>query len=142
MANTAPFISDRVKLKLREVAERFMTSTCDIKRQAATTGSSGYNQPNQSGVWTTTPNGAGVKCRLKQQSVTVTTGEQITKEKTIVENRFQVELPYGTDITVKDRLYNVRDRDGNTIDPTIVYFDVKERIPDDSRVTVAVEAIH
>jgi hypothetical protein len=117
-----------------------MTSTCDIKRQTAGSGSNGYNQPNQSGMWVTIA--ANVKCRLKQQTVTVNTGEQVTSEKSIVDNRFQVSLPYGTDVTVKDRLYNVRDRDGNLIDPTIVFFDVKERIPDDSKMSVAVEAIH
>jgi hypothetical protein len=141
MPITTPFISDRVNAKLRNVAERFMTCTCDTKR-ANSSGDDSYSQPNVTD-WDTQPyNLTNQKCGLSPLALGGSTGEAQDRYRSIVINRYRLEFPYGADVLLIDRIYNLRDRDGNLVDPTALHYEAIDRIPDDTSLTIAVEAIH
>jgi hypothetical protein len=139
MPITTPFISDRVNAKLRNVVERFMTSLADVQRGSNPGVRSGYNQPGKPTAWPTYL--ADVKCDVTQ-STTILTGEQQSKDTAMIVGRLKFTFPYGTDITVADRIVNLRDRDGNLVDASVNFYDVKELIPDDTSLTVLAQAVH
>lgn len=141
MPSTAPFISDRVNAKLRNVSERFMVYTCDTKR-ASSTGDDDYTQPNETD-WGNQPYKlTGQKCSLSPLSAAVATGEVQNRNRAMVLSRYRLEFPYGTDVLLIDRVYNLKDRDGNLIDPTALHFEAKDLIPDDTSLALTIEAIH
>jgi hypothetical protein len=140
MPITTPFISDRVNAKLRNVAERFMVWSCTIKRGANPAPRSGYNQPGKPTAWAA--HLTAQKCSLGQQSTTVLTGENQDKNRAMIVGRYKLEFPYGTDVLITDRVYDLKDRDGNLVDPTVKFYEIKELIPDDTSLSLSVEAIH
>lgn len=116
-----------------------MTHSCDVERPGASPGVDGYNQPLPATFTTVL---TGQKCDVGQQSVTVMTGEQQTVDRAMVVGRYKFSFPYGTDIRFTDRLKNVKDREGKLFDALASYYEVKELMPDDTALSVAVQVIH
>lgn len=133
-------INDRTVRQVRQVENRLMDYTCTVKRQATSTGTNGYNQSKKDGAWNA--HLVGQACKLGQQSITVNTGEQQSSISSMIVNRYTLSFPYGTDVVTTDHIYDLKDRDGRLVDPTIKYYEIKELITNRFKLSVAVEAIH
>lgn len=132
-------ISDRTVSQVRQVQGRLMDYTCTVKRLDASPDRDSDNQPIAAGwsvILTNQP------CKLAMQSTTVNTGEQQGQDVALVVNRYKLSFPYGTDVLITDRIYDLKDRDGNEVDPTVNHYEIKELIPDRFKLSLAVEAIH
>lgn len=132
-------ISDRTVSQVRGIQNRLMDYTCTVKRPGASPGRDSDNQPIEAG-WDTVL--TGQPCKLAMQSNTVNTGEQQSQDVALVVNRYKVSFPHGTDVLITDRIYDLKDRDGNEVDATVDHYEIKELIPDRFKLSLAVEAIH
>lgn len=116
-----------------------MVYTTDVERPNTSPGKDGDNLPLPATGYSTVL--TGQKCNVSQ-SITVLTGEQQNKDLAIIVGRYNVTFPYNSDVQFVDRLKNLKDRDGNLVDPAVKFYEVRELIPDDTALTVSVQAIH
>jgi hypothetical protein len=117
-----------------------MTYTCTVKRLATSTTRDSDNQPVSSGTWVT--HLTGQKCNLVTQMVAFRTGEQQDKDTAMVMSRYKLDFPYGTDVLVSDRVYDLVDRQGNPLDASVQFYEIKEEIPSEISLSLQVQAIH
>jgi hypothetical protein len=131
--NTGPLISDRVLGKLRNVVERTMVYTCDVERPTPTGTKDENNQP----LYTWETYLTGQKCAF----TTLSGGEKQDNQVAYYISTYKLILPYGTDITVLDRVKNLRDRGGNLVDSTVQRYEIKDRLPSETDITFVIQAI-
>ncbi len=135
---TKPLLSDRAIAKARYVIERAMTYTCDVERPTSA-GVDGYGHPLPP-TWVT--HLTNQKCLLIPFVVGSTrTGEQQNVNTAYDVGAFKQIFPYATDITVLDRVLNLRDRTGALVDGTVQHYEIKDRLPSETDVTLVIQAI-
>jgi hypothetical protein len=117
-----------------------MVYTCTVKRLTTTTDRDTDNQPVSSNTWVA--HLPAQKCNLVTQMVAFRTGEQQDKDAAMVMSRYKLDFPYGTDVLVSDRVYDLVDRAGNPLDPSVLFYDIKEEIPSEISLSLQVQAIH
>jgi hypothetical protein len=117
-----------------------MVYTCTVKRLASSTSRDTDNQPVSSNTWVA--HLTAQKCNLVTQMVAFRTGEQQDKDAAMVMSRYKLDFPYGTDVLVTDRVYDLVDRAGNPSTQPVLFYDIKEEIPSEISLSPTVQAIH
>lgn len=140
MPSTRPFITDRLRAKVRGLLDRTLDYKCTVKRGGNPASTSGYNQPGKSTSWAVIGE-VDRPCDISNQTVTVMTGEQTNQGRSMVLTRIQISFSYGEDVTVLDRIYDLKYSDDTLVDPTIKYWEIKELIPDEFQLSFAIQAI-
>lgn len=135
-----PLLSDGAVALIRQTKQNLMNHTCTVKRGTTTGQSDGYNQKKPAVEWV--DHLSDQACRLHHQTIARFTGEQQDKDRSMVVTRQLLNFPYGLDVTLKDRIYDLKDRAGRLVDSTALYFEIKELISSEIDLNFVIQAIH
>lgn len=131
-------LSNKAVALAKRTIESAMSFTCDVQRPTATA-PDGYGQPGMPTWATTLP---GQKCLVVSMALGSTrTGEQMDNNVAYALDRYLLYLPFGADVKITDRLSALYNRDGSVFDPTAVYYEIKERVPNEASSCFTIQSI-
>jgi hypothetical protein len=134
-----PILTDKDLADLQAVSNASQDYTCTVLR-GASLGTDSDGQPLPA---TFTPNLANQPC-LVVQDYTLTTqniGEQASTNEAYELDRYLITFPVGTDVLTGDMVTDITDRNGNELDPTVPFWDIKDRVPRYSYLAFVLQAI-
>lgn len=135
-----PLLSDGVVALIRSTKQDLMNHTCTVKRAVTSGAKDDDNQPSPPTSWAVVGQ-PDQPCRLHHQTIARFTGEQQNKDTSMTVTRQLLNFPYGLDVTLKDRIYNLKDRAGRMVDSTALYFEIKELVSSEIDLNFAIQAI-